>query len=56
MLLLVDNYSRDGAFEYVRDWLEKRKREYMQVVHMRAKGTYVRLRNIGLLTALGFRC
>jgi GT2 family glycosyltransferase len=53
MLLFIDNYSRDGAFEYVRDWLEKRKREYMQVIHMRAKGTYVRLRNIGLLTALG---
>jgi GT2 family glycosyltransferase len=52
VLMMIDNYSVDGAFEYVRDWLEARREKYMRVVHIRAKGTVPRLRNIGLLTAL----
>lgn len=52
MLVMIDNYSRDGAFEYVRDWLEKRRRQYMQLLLVRARGAPPRLRNIGLLIAL----
>jgi GT2 family glycosyltransferase len=52
VLMMIDNYSVDGAFEYVRDWLEARREKYMRVVHIRAKGTVPRLRNIGLLIAL----
>jgi GT2 family glycosyltransferase len=52
VLMMIDNHSVDGAFEYVRDWLEVRREKYMRVVHIRAKGTVPRLRNIGLLTAL----
>jgi GT2 family glycosyltransferase len=52
MLLLVDNYSRDGAFEYVRGWLDGRRWAYLRVVHVRARGAPARLRNIGLLIAL----
>jgi GT2 family glycosyltransferase len=52
VLMMIDNYSVDGAFEYVRDWLEARREKYMRVVHIRAKGTVPRLRNIGILTAL----
>lgn len=57
MLLFIDNYSRDGAFEYVREWLGERLDRYMGVVHVRARGPPPRLRNIGLLLAfrMGFR-
>jgi GT2 family glycosyltransferase len=52
MLLLIDNYSRDGAYEYVRDWLEERRRDFMQAFLVRARGGPPRLRNIALLLAL----
>jgi len=57
MLVMIDNYSRDGAFEYVKNWLEARKGRYMGIVHVRARGSVPRLRNIGILIALneGFR-
>jgi len=53
MLVMIDNYSRDGAFDYVKNWLEARKERYMGVIHIRAKGSVPRLRNIGMLVALG---
>jgi hypothetical protein len=28
MLVMIDNYSVDGAFEYVRDWLEQEGKIY----------------------------
>jgi hypothetical protein len=50
VLMMIDNYSVDGAFEYVRDWLEARREKYMRVVHIRAKGT-----SHGLETSVSLR-
>ncbi len=56
-LLMIDNYSRDGAFEFVKGWLEERRGLYMGIIHVRARGPVPRLRNIAILIALnrGFR-
>ncbi len=57
VLLMIDNYSRDGAYDMVRRWLLDRAENYLGVIHMRARGNPARLRNIALRTAfeLGIR-
>jgi GT2 family glycosyltransferase len=57
VLLLIDNYSRDGAYDMVRGWLLGRAKNYRGIIHIRAKGNPARLRNIALRTAveLGIR-
>nr|BAJ49191.1 hypothetical protein HGMM_F51A06C34 [Candidatus Caldarchaeum subterraneum] len=52
ILLMIDNYSRDGAFEFVNGWLLERVGLYRGVVHIRARGNPARLRNVALLTAM----
>lgn len=51
ILLFIDNYSRDGARELVKSWIEGHKHNYRSVIHVRAKGNPVRLRNIALKLA-----
>ncbi|MDW8042256.1 MAG: glycosyltransferase [Nitrososphaerota archaeon] len=50
-LLFIDNYSTDGAFELCSNWIENHGRSYRRVIHLRAKGSVSRLRNIALRLA-----
>ncbi len=52
VLLMIDNYSRDGAYDLVRGWLLERTENHLGVIHIRARGNPARLRNIALRTAL----
>ncbi len=57
VLLMIDNYSKDGAYDLVKRWLLERAENYLRVMHIRARGNPARLRNIALRTAfeLGIR-
>jgi GT2 family glycosyltransferase len=50
-LCLIDNYSKDGAFDFCKNWLKKHGENYGGVLHIRAAGNPSRLRNIALKTA-----
>ncbi len=51
LLCLIDNYSRDGAFDFCKNWLKNHGQKYGGILHIRAKGSPSRLRNIALKTA-----
>ncbi|MCS7110121.1 MAG: glycosyltransferase [Candidatus Caldarchaeum sp.] len=51
VLLFIDNYSKDGAFEVCKSWIAAQGRLYKGVVHLRARGNPSRLRNIAIRTA-----
>ncbi|MEN3048618.1 MAG: hypothetical protein ABDH63_07580, partial [Candidatus Caldarchaeales archaeon] len=51
VLLLIDNYSSDGAFETCSKRVEDLARSYRGIIHVRAKGSVSRLRNIALRLA-----
>jgi len=48
ILLFIDNYSKDGARDLVNSWIERYGQRYKGIIHVRAKGNPVRLRNIAL--------
>ena len=48
ILLFIDNYSRDGAHDLVNSWINRYGQRYKAIIHVRAKGNPVRLRNIAL--------
>lgn len=52
LLLMVDNYSKDGAYEMVREWLQRVSQRYLGAIHIRARGNPARLRNIALISAM----
>ncbi|MEM4179242.1 MAG: glycosyltransferase [Candidatus Caldarchaeum sp.] len=52
VLLFVDNYSRDGAFELCSSWIRLEGHNYKSVIHVRAKGSPSRLRNIAFKIAM----
>lgn len=51
-LILIDNHSRDGAREFVEEWLNKRINEYAKVIHLKEAGNVPHLRNVCLNIAL----
>jgi len=46
ILLFIDNYSKDGAHELCKSWVEEHKDRYKGIIHVRARGNPVRLRNV----------
>ncbi len=51
VLLFIDNYSRDGAFESCSSWIRLEGHSYKRVIHVRAEGSPSRLRNIAFKIA-----
>jgi GT2 family glycosyltransferase len=48
ILLFIDNYSKDGAHDLVNSWIDRYGERYKGIIHVRARGNPVRLRNIAL--------
>jgi glycosyltransferase involved in cell wall biosynthesis len=48
-LIIIDNYSQDGSFEYAKDIKDKR----VKVFQMNNEGMYVKSRNYGIKNATG---
>ncbi|MCS7137398.1 MAG: glycosyltransferase [Candidatus Caldarchaeum sp.] len=51
ILLFIDNYSRDGAFDLCANWVRAYENQYRGVIHIRARGFVSRLRNIAMRIA-----
>jgi GT2 family glycosyltransferase len=55
-LLLIDNFSTDGAYEIVESWINKNREGYFSVDHDRLLGNVPHLRNICLEKAMKKGC